>query len=347
MHSLPGVTSKGDLQLAELRQARGQEPARPQSESAEASFGDVLDIVNPLQHIPGVASVYRDVTGDEISGHAKVLGSTLYGGPLGMLAGSLSAAMTEESGKSFTETAVAGFTGGSGSSDGGAMRTAAATQATGQTAEGTASATGATTDTGETRTNGAARAATAALPAGIDSVLPPAPATGGNGNAEAASGRAGAQATNGGNVLQGEQALAAFARDKAAAQNGGTNTPASGSTGSASEAARTPQGSAERRASAGDRAASLNQQQGFMTLRDSDYATSAEMRARMQHLDEYQAQAANEVSPRVDSNSSATHADEPAAQSAQRGIQPSGAPDDFASRMKEALSKYRAMHNNE
>ncbi len=348
MHSLPGVTSKGDLELAELRQTRGQEPARPQSESAEASFGDVLDIVNPLQHIPGVASVYRNITGDEISGHAQVLGSTLYGGPLGMLAGSLSAAITEESGKSLPGTLAAAFTGESAGAQ--TTKTAAAAQAGGDSAE-TASAGAAQQGGG---TDEAARAATAALPNGINAVLPAAPATAGNGTGDNGGQQAGANAaaqaanaTNGGEVLQGRQALAAFARDKAAADNAGNN-----GTGRSQAETNDPSDSrAEeaggRRPSAGDRAANLDRQQNFMQLRESDYATSAEMRARTQHLDEYQAQAANEVSPRVDSNSSATHADAASNGSRQRGLQPSGAPDDFASRMKEALAKYRAMHENQ
>lgn len=51
----------------------------------EDGFGvaDLIDIVNPLQHIPGVSTVYRALTGDEISQGARLAGGTLYGGPLG------------------------------------------------------------------------------------------------------------------------------------------------------------------------------------------------------------------------------------------------------------------------
>lgn len=47
------------------------------------SFWDVLDIVNPLQHIPVVGNIYRSITGDEISNVARVAGDALYGGVVG------------------------------------------------------------------------------------------------------------------------------------------------------------------------------------------------------------------------------------------------------------------------
>jgi len=47
------------------------------------TFWDFLDIINPLQHIPGISSLYRAVTGDEIGSVAKIAGGTLFGGPLG------------------------------------------------------------------------------------------------------------------------------------------------------------------------------------------------------------------------------------------------------------------------
>jgi hypothetical protein len=56
-------------------------------EAAEFSFidaiGDVLDIVNPLQHIPIVSGIYRAFTGDTMSSVASVVGGTLFGGPIG------------------------------------------------------------------------------------------------------------------------------------------------------------------------------------------------------------------------------------------------------------------------
>lgn len=47
------------------------------------SFKDVLDLVNPLQHIPVVGDLYRKLTGDTIDPAIRVAGGALFGGPLG------------------------------------------------------------------------------------------------------------------------------------------------------------------------------------------------------------------------------------------------------------------------
>lgn len=47
------------------------------------TFSDVLDVVNPLQHIPVLGHIYRKLTGDEIDPASKLAGATLYGGPIG------------------------------------------------------------------------------------------------------------------------------------------------------------------------------------------------------------------------------------------------------------------------
>ena len=54
-------------------------------------FGEVLDTVNPLQHVPGVSQAYRAVTKDKISGGAKLAGhvglGAALGGPVGAAIG--------------------------------------------------------------------------------------------------------------------------------------------------------------------------------------------------------------------------------------------------------------------
>jgi len=47
------------------------------------SFKDVLDLVNPLQHIPVVGNVYRELTGDTLAPGIRVAGGALFGGPIG------------------------------------------------------------------------------------------------------------------------------------------------------------------------------------------------------------------------------------------------------------------------
>lgn len=47
-------------------------------------FADLIDIINPLQHIPIISTIYRRLTGDEIGSVAKVAGGALYGGLIGL-----------------------------------------------------------------------------------------------------------------------------------------------------------------------------------------------------------------------------------------------------------------------
>ena len=47
------------------------------------TFGDALDLVNPLQHLPLVSTLYRKFTGDVISPAMELAGGALFGGPLG------------------------------------------------------------------------------------------------------------------------------------------------------------------------------------------------------------------------------------------------------------------------
>lgn len=76
----------------------GDAAAEPTVAEGEGfGFADLLDIVNPLQHIPGVSTLYRNLTGDEIKAPARILGGFLYGGPVGF-ATSVANAIAEEAG---------------------------------------------------------------------------------------------------------------------------------------------------------------------------------------------------------------------------------------------------------
>jgi hypothetical protein len=50
-------------------------------------FGDLIDVINPLQHIPIVSSIYRKMTGDELAPGARIAGGSLFVGPLGFVSG--------------------------------------------------------------------------------------------------------------------------------------------------------------------------------------------------------------------------------------------------------------------
>lgn len=59
------------------------------------SFADFLDIINPLQHIPIVNSIYRAITGDQIGLAPRLLGGTLFGGAIGFAGAGIAAALEE------------------------------------------------------------------------------------------------------------------------------------------------------------------------------------------------------------------------------------------------------------
>lgn len=72
-------------------------PAKPAAAKPEAAdpgldFGDLLDAVNPLHHLPGVSQIYRHATGDGIGLPARLAGGFLFGGPVGLLGSAAMAA---------------------------------------------------------------------------------------------------------------------------------------------------------------------------------------------------------------------------------------------------------------
>lgn len=92
-------TGVAQLQASELP------PGDPAAESL--GFEDLLDVVNPLQHIPLVSNLYREVTGDEIAAPARILGGFLYGGPIGFVASAVNAIAEEATGRDLGEAALA------------------------------------------------------------------------------------------------------------------------------------------------------------------------------------------------------------------------------------------------
>jgi hypothetical protein len=78
---------------------------------------DVLDTINPLQHLPLIGSVYRYLTGDEPSGGARIAGDTLYGGPIGLAVGVVSTMMLDKDGHDLGERALASVFGPSPAGD--------------------------------------------------------------------------------------------------------------------------------------------------------------------------------------------------------------------------------------
>lgn len=75
------------------------------------SFSDLIDIINPLQHIPIINTIYRQLTGDTESAAADIIGGALYGGPIGAASAMIDLGVHDATGKSTGDTIAALFTG--------------------------------------------------------------------------------------------------------------------------------------------------------------------------------------------------------------------------------------------
>ena len=61
------------------------------------SFSDIIDIINPLQHIPIINSAYRKITGDTIAPAMQIVGGALFGGPIGAITSIISSSIESKS----------------------------------------------------------------------------------------------------------------------------------------------------------------------------------------------------------------------------------------------------------
>lgn len=81
------------------------------AKTSDFSFDDFLDIVNPLQHLPIVGTLYRAITGDQIKTPEKIAGDTLYGGFWGLVSSLADTAFQSITGKNLGDTVLALFSG--------------------------------------------------------------------------------------------------------------------------------------------------------------------------------------------------------------------------------------------
>ena len=73
------------------------------------TFRDFIDIINPLQHIPIVSTIYRSLTDDTLDHAPRVAGGAVFGGPIGAVAGLLNVIVAEITGKDVGEHVKAMF----------------------------------------------------------------------------------------------------------------------------------------------------------------------------------------------------------------------------------------------
>lgn len=107
MAALASKSSNNPLELA------AASPADSSSLFGDDGFGfdDLVDLVNPLQHIPIVSTAYRALTGDEIAPGARLMGGALFGGPIGLATAIVSTAVESATGNDIGETVLALFSG--------------------------------------------------------------------------------------------------------------------------------------------------------------------------------------------------------------------------------------------
>jgi len=63
------------------------------------TFDDLLDVVNPLHHLPVVSTIYRSLSGDTIAPGPRLAGGGLFGGFIGLASAAVNVAVEESTGK--------------------------------------------------------------------------------------------------------------------------------------------------------------------------------------------------------------------------------------------------------
>ncbi|WP_068316819.1 hypothetical protein [Polycladidibacter hongkongensis] len=86
-----GPVAAGDEQgtsQAATSLRRSASDVQQAAKSKDFTWDEILDVINPLQHIPGINTLYREITGDEATVRSRIAGSGVWGmlagGPLGM-----------------------------------------------------------------------------------------------------------------------------------------------------------------------------------------------------------------------------------------------------------------------
>ncbi len=77
-----------------------------QDDDATYSFNDVIDMINPLQNLPVIGTIYRSLTGDGIKPMSSIIGGTLFGGPIGAVSSTINAILKDRTGKDLAENAL-------------------------------------------------------------------------------------------------------------------------------------------------------------------------------------------------------------------------------------------------
>jgi hypothetical protein len=107
---MPGIDYSSHINST-LPRTAGVSTSAPKTDAAGVSFGDLLDVINPLQHLPVISTLYREISGDKIGTPEKIAGDTLYGGLYGFFASLADTAFQAITGKNVGDTVLAFLTG--------------------------------------------------------------------------------------------------------------------------------------------------------------------------------------------------------------------------------------------
>ena len=87
-------------------QGRDTLTEQPQNDE-QFGFFDLIDMVNPLHHVPIIGHLYREFTGDEIKPIAKIMGGAAFSGPIGVASAIIDTVVQNETGKDMASNAMA------------------------------------------------------------------------------------------------------------------------------------------------------------------------------------------------------------------------------------------------
>ena len=113
---VPRPNNDGEQRTAGSSAPQTETKAGPSDGSTKkhGSFWDfivgIFDILNPLEHIPVISTIYAKITGHKISPMARIAGDTLYGGPIGAAVGVANVVSEKKTGKDIGENVMAMFT---------------------------------------------------------------------------------------------------------------------------------------------------------------------------------------------------------------------------------------------
>ncbi|HEX2761458.1 MAG TPA: hypothetical protein VHM27_13130 [Rhizomicrobium sp.] len=101
-------------QAAPVAPAATTDTAQAESgEKKESFFQHILDVINPLQHLPIIGTIYRAATGERLDPVEKIAGDAIYGGLWGAVTAVADVAFEAITGKSVEDTVMAWFKGDS------------------------------------------------------------------------------------------------------------------------------------------------------------------------------------------------------------------------------------------